>query len=160
MKFRWSYKHSDKDTIFEQIRENRKINDSFIYSSMNDIPDPSLLKDIDIAANRIIEAVQRKEKIIIYGHDDVDGITSTYILYDFLEKLGSQNHFYYIPNRLIDDHGIQQNFIEKVKEEEFNLVITVDGGVSCKNAITKIMEFGCDVIVTDHHIVLESLLPP
>ncbi len=160
MKFRWSYKHSDKDTIFEQIRENRKINDSFIHSSMNDIPDPSLLKDIDIAAHRIIKAVQKKEKIIIYGHDDVDGITATYILYDFLEKLGSQNHFYYIPNRLIDDHGIQQNFIDKIKEEDFDLVITVDGGVSCKKAITEIMELGCDVIVTDHHIVLESLLPP
>jgi single-stranded-DNA-specific exonuclease len=159
MKFRWSYKHSDKDTIFDQIRENRKISDSFIHSSMNDIPDASLLKDIDIAADRIIEAVQQKEKIIIYGHDDVDGITSTYILYDFLEKLGSQNHFYYIPNRLIDDHGIQQNFIDKIKEEKFNLVITVDGGISCKNAVAEIMELGCDVIVTDHHIVLESLLP-
>jgi len=159
MKFRWSYKHSDKDTIFDQIRENRKINDSFIHSSMNDIPDASLLKDIDIAAYRIIEAVHQKEKIIIFGHDDVDGITSTYILYDFLEKLGSQNHFYYIPNRLIDNHGIQQNFINKIREEKFNLVITVDGGVSCKDAIAEIMGFGCDVIVTDHHIVLDDLIP-
>ena len=160
MKFRWSYRHSDKDTIFEQIRENRKISDSFINSSISDIPDHSLLKDIDIAADRIIEAVQQKEKIIIYGHDDVDGIASTYILYDFLEKMGSQNHFYYIPNRLIDNHGIQQNFIDKVKEEKFDLVITVDGGISGKDAITEIMKFDCDVIVTDHHIVLDDLLPP
>lgn len=159
MKFRWSYKHSDKDTIFDQIRENRSINESFISSSIDDIPDPSLLKDIKIAAERIITAVQQKEKIIIYGHDDVDGITSSYILYDFLERLGSQNHFYYIPNRLIDAHGIQQNFIDKVMEEEFNLVITVDGGSSCKDAIEKLMENNCDVIVTDHHIILESLLP-
>ena len=159
MKFRWSYKHSDKDTIFDQIRENRKISDSFIHSSMTNIPDHSLLKDINIAADRIIEAVQQKEKIIIFGHDDVDGITSTYILYDFLEKLGSQNHFYYIPNRLIDNHGIQQNFIDKIREEKISLVITVDGGVSCKDAIAEIMELGCDVIVTDHHIVLDDLLP-
>ncbi len=159
MKFRWSYKHSDKDTIFDQIKENRRINDSFIHSSINDLPDHSLLKDIDIAADRIIRAVQQKEKIIIYGHDDVDGITSTYILYHFLEKLGSQNHFYYIPNRLIDNHGIQQNFINKVKEGKFNLVITVDGCVSCKDALAEIMSFDCDVIVTDHHIVQEDLLP-
>jgi len=97
MKFRWSYKHSDKDTIFDQIRENRKISDSFIHSSMTDIPDHSLFKDINVAADRIIEAVQQKEKIIIFGHDDVDGITSTYILYDYLEKLGSQNHFITFP---------------------------------------------------------------
>ena len=160
MKFRWSYKHSNKDTIFDQIRENRNIEDSFIHSSINDLPDHSLFKDIDVAADRIIEAVQKKEKIIIFGHDDVDGLTSTYILYDFLEKLGSQNHFYYIPNRLIDNHGIQQNFIDKIKEEKFDLVITVDGGVSCKNAITEINELGCEVIVTDHHIVLENILPP
>ncbi|MDA3812656.1 MAG: DHH family phosphoesterase [Candidatus Cloacimonetes bacterium] len=160
MKFRWSYKHSDKDTILDQIKESREISDSFIHSSLTDLPSHSLLKDIDIAADRIIEAVHQKEKIIIYGHDDVDGITSTYILYDFLEKLGSQNHFYYIPNRLIDNHGIQQNFIDKVREEKFNLVITVDGGVSGKDAIAEIMELGCDVIITDHHIVLDDLLPP
>jgi single-stranded-DNA-specific exonuclease len=159
MKFRWNYKHSDKETILEQIRENRKISDSFIHSSITDLPNHSLFKDINIATDRIIEAVQQKEKIIIYGHDDVDGITATYILYDFLEKMGSQNHFYYIPNRLIDNHGIQQNFIDKVKEENFNLVITVDGGVSCKNAITEIMKNGCDVIVTDHHIIQDDLLP-
>ncbi|MDP8267729.1 MAG: DHH family phosphoesterase [Candidatus Tenebribacter davisii] len=160
MNFRWSYRHSNKETIFDQIRENREINDDFINSSMSDIPHYSLLKDIDTAAKRIIEAVHQKEKIIIFGHDDVDGITATYILYDFLEKLGSQNHFYYIPNRLIDSHGIQKNFINKVKKEKFNLVITVDGGVSCKDAISEIMDFGCDVIVTDHHIVQEDLLPP
>ena len=160
MNFRWCFKHSDKDFIFDQIKANRGISNSFIYPSMSDLPDPTLLKDIDIAADRIIEAIHHKEKIIIYGHDDVDGITSTYILYDFLEKLGSQNHFYYIPNRLVDNHGIQQNFIDKIKEEKFNLVITVDGGISEKKAITEIMKNSCDVIVTDHHIILESLLPP
>ena len=128
MKFRWSYKHSNKDTIFDQIRENRNIEDSFIHSSINDLPDHSLFKDIDVAADRIIEAVQKKEKIIIFGHDDVDGLTSTYILYDFLEKLGSQNHFYYIPNRLIDNHGIQQNFIDKIKGS----FSTITWQISCR----------------------------
>lgn len=160
MKYRWSYKHSDGETILDQIRENRKINESFLNSSMNDIPESSLLKDIERASQRILKAVQNKEKILIYGHDDVDGITSSYLLYDFLEKLGSQNHFYYIPNRMFDEHGIQQNFIDKVKDENFNLVITVDGGGSSKSATEKIMKNGCDVIITDHHIVLESLLPP
>jgi len=160
MKYRWSYNNSGSDTILDQIRENRKINESFLNSSMEDIPNATLLKDIEKASQRILTAVQNKEKIIIYGHDDVDGITSSYILYDFLEKLGSQNHFYYIPNRLIDEHGIQQNFIDKVKDEEFELVITVDGGSSSKKATEKIMKHGCDVIITDHHIILESLIPP
>ncbi|MCF8396305.1 MAG: DHH family phosphoesterase, partial [Melioribacteraceae bacterium] len=160
MNFRWSYNLSDKGSILDQIKDNRQINDDFINSSLDDLPDYSHLKDIDVAAQRIIDAVHRKEKIVIYGHDDVDGITSTYILYDFLEQIGSQNHYYHIPNRLVDNHGIQQNFIDKIRDEKFNLVITVDGGISCREAIQEISEFNCDVIVTDHHIVQEELLPP
>ena len=113
MKFKWNYHESRNLSIFEQILKNRKISESFLYSSLKDLPDMSLMKDLDKAVERIISAVHKKEKIIIYGHDDMDGITSTYLIFDFLEKIGSQNHYYYIPNRLLDSHGIQKKFIEK-----------------------------------------------
>ncbi|MCK4311141.1 MAG: hypothetical protein KAW88_00220, partial [Candidatus Cloacimonetes bacterium] len=89
MKYTWNYYESNNRSIFEQIRHNRNITDSFIHTSLADIPDVSLMKDLDKATTRIIEAIHKKEKIIIYGHDDIDGITSTYILFDFLEKMGS-----------------------------------------------------------------------
>ncbi|OPX26205.1 MAG: hypothetical protein B1H06_06005 [Candidatus Cloacimonas sp. 4484_143] len=102
MPLKWSYSEYINGSILDQIKQNRKISDSFINASIEDIPDISLFKDIKLASGRIIEAVQSKEKIMIFGHDDVDGVTSAYILFDFLENIGSQNHFYYIPNRLLD----------------------------------------------------------
>jgi single-stranded-DNA-specific exonuclease len=151
MKFKWSYNESRNLSIFEQILKNRKISESFLYSSLKDLPDMSLMKDLDKASERIISAVHKKEKIIIYGHDDMDGITSTYLIFDFLEKIGSQNHYYYIPNRQLDCHGIQRKFIEKLEQEKIELLITVDGGISEFDAIREIQANGTDVVITDHH---------
>ncbi|MCK4655116.1 MAG: DHH family phosphoesterase [Candidatus Cloacimonetes bacterium] len=159
MKYTWNYCGSNNRSIFEQIRHNRNITDSFIYTSLADIPDVSLMKDLDKASNRIIDAIHKKEKIIIYGHDDIDGITSTYILFDFLEKMGSQNHYYYIPNRMIESHGIHKKFIEKAKCEKYDLLITVDGGISSYKAVADIQKSGCDVIITDHHLIQEETIP-
>ncbi|OQX71868.1 MAG: hypothetical protein B6D62_01115 [Candidatus Cloacimonas sp. 4484_275] len=159
MKFRWIYNSDESLPITEQIKVSRNYPDSFFSATFADIPDISLMKDITKAATRIVQAVKNKEKIIIFGHDDLDGITATYILFDFLEKIGSQNHFYYIPNRLIENHGIQENFIRKVKNEKFDLVITVDGGISSYEAVKKLNEIGCEVIITDHHLVPEKIPP-
>ncbi|MBC8385891.1 MAG: DHH family phosphoesterase, partial [Candidatus Cloacimonetes bacterium] len=153
MKFRWINNVNENLSIFEQILDSRSFSKKDLKVTLEDIPDISLLKDIRKAAERILQAVQNKEKIIIFGHDDLDGITSTYILFDFLEKLGSQNHYYYIPNRLLENHGIQQNFIQKVEKENFDLVITVDGGIGCTKAVDQIKKIGCEVIITDHHLV-------
>jgi single-stranded-DNA-specific exonuclease len=157
MKFKWNFYESAENSIIEQFRLSRKYDDNFFASGIENLPDASLLKDVERASERIIQAVQRKEKIIIFGHDDPDGITSTYILFDFLEKIGSQNHYYYIPNRLLENHGLQQGFIDKVKDGNFDLVITVDGGVSSYDSIEIINEMGVEVIVTDHHLIPDKL---
>jgi single-stranded-DNA-specific exonuclease len=159
MKFKWNYHESRNLSIFEQILKNRKISESFLYSSLKDLPDMSLMKDLDKAAERIISAVHRKEKIIIYGHDDMDGITSTYLIFDFLEKIGSQNHYYYIPNRQLDCHGIQKKLIEKIEQEKIELLITVDGGISEFDAVHEIQANGTDVVITDHHLILDNKIP-
>jgi single-stranded-DNA-specific exonuclease len=115
------------------------------------------MKDIDLASDRIVKAVKNNEKIMIFGHDDLDGITSTYILFDFLSKIGSQNHYFYIPNRNTDNHGMQDGFIRLISEEKIDLLITVDGGISDFHAVERINETGCNVIITDHHQVQSEL---
>ncbi|MCK7532227.1 MAG: DHH family phosphoesterase [Marinilabiliales bacterium] len=96
---------------------------------------------------------------MIFGHDDPDGITSTYILYRYLTTLGYQKHHYYIPNRIIEHHGIQDTFIHYVKVNKFPLVITVDNGISSNLGVEKLNELGCDVIRTDHHLTQADTIP-
>ncbi len=157
MKFRWSYNEIDDSSIFEQIVKNRKIDESFIYADFDDMPSYHQMKDMEKAADRIIEAVTKNQKIMIYGHDDVDGVTATYILFDFLEKVGFQNHFYYIPNRLLENHGIPLSLVQRLIQDEFDLLVTVDGGISEFTKVEDLKELGIDVVITDHHIVPDEL---
>lgn len=157
MKFKWNYEITENSNYSQQLQKNRGIDNDFFTMGIDDLPKASKLKDVDKAAKRIIEAVRNKEKIMIFGDDDLDGITSTLILFDFLETLGSQNHYYYIPNRLVDPHGIQPEFIEKVKTEEYTLVITVDNGVTDCEAVDALNELGINVIITDHHLIPSQL---
>jgi len=156
MKFRLE-KNITQGPILEQIIRNRGYDKDYFTNSLDDLADMYLMKDLEKAAKRIIKAIAHKEKIIIFGHDDIDGITSTYILFDFLEKAGSQAHYYYIPNRLLENHGLQKNFIRKVKDGKFDLVITVDGGISSWQAVDEINAMGTDVIITDHHLIPKKL---
>jgi len=157
MKFKWFYSERENYSIPEQILRTRNYPESFFDTSFENIPDISLMKDIKKAADRIINAVINKQKIMIFGHDDLDGITSTYILFDFLEKIGSQKHYSYIPNRLYENHGMQDGLIKKIKAGKYDLLITVDGGTSSVNAVNRIKALGCEVIITDHHLVPDEL---
>ena len=157
MKFKWIYSEEKNYSIPEQILRTRNYPESFFDTNFENIPDISLMKDIKKAANRIIDAVKNKQKIMIFGHDDLDGISSTYIMFDFLEKIGSQLHYSYIPNRLYENHGLQDGLIKKIKTGKYDLLITVDGGSSSINAVKRINALGCDVIITDHHLVPDEL---
>lgn len=158
MKFKWDYLENDEDSILDQIKKNRHLPDDFLSQSDSEIPSFSLLKDIQKATKRIIKALRKNEKIMIYGHDDVDGITAVYILYDFLYRLGSNNHFSFIPNRNTDNHGIPAKLIRKLIRNDFNLLITVDGGITEIEAVNELNENNIDTIITDHHLV-PSILP-
>ncbi len=153
MDFIWETGKKIRTSITEQIKINREISQEFLEASFDKLPDINLLKDLQKAAERIIEAVRNKERIMIYGHDDMDGITATYVLFDYLEKIGSQYHYYHIPNRIKESHGIKDHFINKLKKKKIDLLVTVDGGISEFEAVDKIKQLGCDVIITDHHIV-------
>ncbi|MCF7920360.1 MAG: DHH family phosphoesterase [Candidatus Cloacimonetes bacterium] len=157
MRYIWQVPASEKLSLFDQLVNNRNLKEDFFYASLKDIPNLSLVKDLDRAAQRIIKALQRKERIMIFGDDDIDGITSTYILFDFFSRLGFQDHYAYIPNRILNNHGMQEGFFQVVKNRDISLVITVDGGVSAVEQVKKLNSMGCQVIITDHHEVPEIL---
>lgn len=163
MRFKWEcpldYVENDGEiqSVFQQIIKRRNYSTEFLESNYSKLPDYRLLKDVDKAADRIIKAMAHKEKIMIFGHDDLDGITATYILFDYLEKVGYQNHFYFIPNRKTDKHGIQPVLINKLINEDYKLLITVDGGISDFDAVQDLQDHGIDTIITDHHIVQDKI---
>lgn len=137
----------------------RGFDESSLADTLDDLPDESLFANIDDVAERIRMAMYRNESMVIFGHDDPDGITSTYILYKFLESCGYQKHNYYIPNRNLEPHGIQAGFVNFVKEGGYKLVVTVDNGISAKDGVEQLNALGCDVIITDHHLVQADSIP-
>jgi len=112
--------------------------------------DPFMLTDMDKAVRRIIEAVERKEKIIIYGDYDVDGVTSTASLYLYLKNAGAKVG-YYIPNRAGEGYGINEGALDSFAADDVDLMITVDTGITASAEIAYAVSLGLDVIVTDHH---------
>ena len=147
--------------ILGKIIVNRKvINDEevriFITPTRDDFHDPFLFKDMDIAVNRIIKAIDNKENILIYGDYDADGITSTTVLKKYLQERGGLVNTY-IPNRLDEGYGLNKEAIKKIKEMGTDLIITVDCGISGIEEVEYAKELGLEVIVTDHHEVGDIL---
>ena len=114
------------------------------------------MPDMEKTVERIIKAINNKEKVIIYGDYDVDGITSITILKKFLEERGLDVG-YYIPNRLEEGYGLNKNSIQEIINEKYSLIITVDCGISGIEEVELCNESGIDVIITDHHEQLETI---
>lgn len=114
--------------------------------------DPFLLKSMDKAVKRILFAIKKKEKIIIYSDYDCDGIPGAVVLYDFFKKIGYKNFSNYIPHRHEDGYGFHISAIEKFIKDGVNLIITVDCGIADYKSVDFADKFGIDVIITDHHI--------
>ncbi|MBQ7172811.1 MAG: single-stranded-DNA-specific exonuclease RecJ [Clostridia bacterium] len=112
--------------------------------------DPFLLADIDKAVDRILSAIDKKEKIAIFGDYDVDGVTSVTLVYDYLSKKGASVS-YYIPSRFGDGYGLSKNAIEGIAKDGVTLIITVDNGISAKEEVAFAASLGVDTVVTDHH---------
>ena len=122
----------------------------FINPTRKDFYNPFLMPDMEIAVNRIIKAITNKEKIMIYGDYDADGITSITVLKSFLEERGL-DVFSYIPNRLDEGYGLNNEAIKKIYEENYKLIITVDCGISGIDEVEYANSLGIEVIITDHH---------
>jgi len=131
------------------IREDNDV-EKFLSKDFNNLYDPFLLKDMKKAVDRINLAIERKERITIYGDYDVDGITSIVILHKHLTEMGLEVG-YYIPDRTEEGYGINKDALKKIKEDGTSLIITVDTGITaCEEAVFA-SELGIDLIITDHH---------
>lgn len=120
------------------------------------LSDPFLLKDMDKAAARITRAVDNMEKFAVYGDYDADGVTSTAMLYSYLETRGADVIFY-IPQREGEGYGMNIGAVEYLKEQGVSLIVTVDNGISSVQEVARANELGIDVVVTDHHRPQEIL---
>lgn len=123
---------------------------SFLYAKLPDLFDPDLFQDIDKAVDRVCSALQRKEPILIYGDNDVDGITAAALLVEFFRELQTPV-FVYIPNRSTIKKSLVGEALDFAISNRCTLLITVDCGITAAEEIKEVVGKGIDVIVTDHH---------
>ncbi|MBI4411678.1 MAG: single-stranded-DNA-specific exonuclease RecJ, partial [Deltaproteobacteria bacterium] len=129
---------------------------TFLFPSLKDIPNPCLMRDMDKAVSRLVSAIAKKEKIIIYGDYDVDGTSGTSLLILFFRALEVPVDFY-VPNRLREGYSLNPEALKKLKSEGAQLIITVDNGISAVYEAEVARELGIDLIITDHHECPEVL---
>ena len=120
------------------------------------MPDPSTLRDMDTAASRLADAIERKEAVALFGDYDVDGAASSALLYRFLKHHGVQARIY-IPDRLFEGYGPNVAAIESLIKEGARLIVTVDCGTTSTEPLARAAALKCDVVVIDHHQADEQL---
>lgn len=137
--------YTDDDSIAEYINTNK-----------SQFHNPFLLKGMDVAVSLINSYVKDGKKIAVYGDYDVDGITSTYILYDYLKSVGA-NVIYYIPDRATEGYGLNTTAIDSLKNEDTEMIVTVDVGITAISEVEYAKENGMEIIITDHHTPMDIL---
>jgi len=124
--------------------------EAFLRSGAEALLDPYLLKDMDKAVERLRLAIENKERVAVYGDYDVDGVTATCMLYEYLSEKGVPC-MVHIPDRLDDGYGVNENAIRSLAEKGATLIVTVDCGITAVKEVELARELGMDVIITDHH---------
>lgn len=139
-------------SLLEKILQNRGIGDTeaFLNPKLSYLKDPFEIPNIRSAAERVLRAKERGEKIMVYGDYDVDGVTGTAILLQTFRFLGADVS-YYIPHRYGEGYSLSLESVKKVKESGVNLIVTVDCGISSAIEIEEANALGMEVVVTDHH---------
>ena len=128
----------------------------FFRPQLNDLINPFLMKDMDVAVDRLNDAMGRKERIMVYGDYDVDGCTAVALVYKFLQQFYS-NIDYYIPDRYDEGYGVSYKGIEYAKQTGVKLIIILDCGIKAINEINYAKSLGIDFIICDHHVPDEVL---
>ena len=172
IKYNWIYPNYDENFIKElesySISKNvAKILNARNITDMNSVKkyfsdeyeegyNPFLMHDMQKAVDRINEAIENEEKILVYGDYDADGITSTVLLVETLISMGA-NVSSYIPNRFEEGYGPNKKAFTKIIDSGITLIITVDNGIAGVEEVDLANELGCDVIVTDHHKIQDTM---
>ena len=155
------YKKLGINNVIYKILLNREINTEedirdFLEPSLSNLNSPILLKDMVKASNIILSHLAKKNKIRIIGDYDVDGVTSTYILYEGLRTIKGDVS-YDIPHRVEDGYGINKSLIDKAHEDGVKCIITCDNGIAARDVVDYARSLDIDVVVTDHHEVPKIL---
>jgi single-stranded-DNA-specific exonuclease len=125
--------------------------DAYLFSSLEkDVAHAGLMKDAEKSVDRILAAIEKKEKILVFGDYDVDGITSSALMMICLLPLDAQVNFF-LPNRVRDGYGISTKIVERAAQNDYKVIITVDNGITAFDPAEKAKELGVDLIITDHH---------
>lgn len=138
-------------SLIDQYKIKEENIEEFLNPKLENLNNPFLFNDMTKAVKRIKKAVEKNEKILIYGDYDADGNIATAILIHFFRKIGYKNVSYMIPSRLIDGYGISMDKILEIKEKNIDIIITVDCGIKNIEEIEELNRLNIDVILTDHH---------
>ncbi|WP_112181451.1 MULTISPECIES: single-stranded-DNA-specific exonuclease RecJ [Paraliobacillus] len=130
--------------------------ETFLNPNLKDLHDPSLLNDMEKTKQRIDQAIEQGESILVFGDYDADGVSATAVLIEALREAGAMCD-YYIPNRFTEGYGPNEQAFRDAKKQGFQLIITVDTGIAAIEPAFVAKEIGIDLIITDHHEVQESL---
>ena len=130
----------------------------FFRPQLADLINPFLMKDMDVAVDRLNDAMGRKERILVYGDYDVDGCTAVALVYKFLQQFYS-NIDYYIPDRYEEGYGVSHKGIDYAKETGVKLIIILDCGIKASEEVRYAKSLGIDVIICDHHVP-DEVIPP
>jgi single-stranded-DNA-specific exonuclease len=128
----------------------------FFRPQLADLINPFLMKDMDVAVDRLNDAIGRKERILVYGDYDVDGCTAVALVYKFLRQFYS-NIDYYIPDRYDEGYGVSRKGVEYAHDTGVKLVIILDCGIKAINEIAYAKSLGIDFIICDHHVPDETM---
>ena len=149
---------TDTNTLVDKLLTNRGIvekedRDTFLASDFEKgIYDPFLLQDMQVAVDRILVAIEKGEKIVIYGDYDCDGIPGSVVLHDFFKEIGYGNFTNYIPHRHNEGYGLHNSALEKFAQDGVKLLISVDLGITNIKEVDYASTLGIDCIITDHHL--------
>ncbi len=171
---RWSIIEGENAKLIDDLKERLQVSEtiakllinrgvdtfekakSFFRPSLDDLHDPFLMEDMEVAVSRLSEAIDENEKILVYGDYDVDGTTAVALMYSFLSKKTEQVDFYQ-PDRYTEGYGISMQAIEWAKDEGIGLIVALDCGIRAIDQIALASSYGIDTIICDHHRPGENL---
>ena len=142
----------------EDTKQREEIK-SFLLPSLNNLRDPYELRQMREAVDLLQDTIAKNLRIVILGDYDVDGITATALMLEFLHKCGKLNLDFFIPNRIKHGYGLTESSTDILLEMRPDLVITVDNGITAAREVQRLNDEGIKTIITDHHLADASLLP-
>ena len=169
MEYQWFYKNRENDIKVEALAEDLNISKAnarllvqrgiqtfkdaktYFRPSLNDLHDPFLMKNMDLAVERLTKAISENQNILIYGDYDVDGTTSVALMFTFLRNI-SQKIDYYVPDRETEGYGISFKGIDYAKTNNCDLIIALDCGIKANEKVDYATKLGIDFIICDHHL--------